>query len=66
MIILRDQYLRELPNKRWNGKVKIITGIRRCGKSFLLSTLYKNYLQEEGVEADSRTIWIIWRMLISL
>ena len=39
-------------SKRWNGKVKIITGIRRCGKSFLLSTLYKDYLKEEGVSED--------------
>ena len=52
MIIQRDQYLDELLNKRWNGKVKIITGIRRCGKSFLLSTLYKDYLLKEGVEKD--------------
>lgn len=50
MIILRDQYLNELLSKRWNGKVKIITGIRRCGKSFLLNTLYKNYLLNEGVD----------------
>ena len=41
-----------LLNKRWNGKVKIITGIRRCGKSFLLSTLYKDYLKSEGVSED--------------
>lgn len=52
MIIERDQYVKELLNKRWNGKVKIITGIRRCGKSFLLSTLYKNYLKAEGVADD--------------
>ena len=39
MIIKREQYIEALLNKRWNGKVKIITGIRRCGKSFLLSTL---------------------------
>ena len=52
MIIQRDQYVEELLSKRWNGKVKIITGIRRCGKSFLLSTLYKDYLQKEGVEKD--------------
>ena len=52
MIIQRDQYVSELLSKRWNGKVKIITGIRRCGKSFLLSTLYKNYLLKEGVEKD--------------
>ena len=39
--------------KRWNGKVKIITGIRRCGKSFLLNTLYKQKLIDEGVSRDS-------------
>ena len=49
MIIKREQYVKELLSKRWNGKVKIITGIRRCGKSFLLSTLYKDYLKTEGV-----------------
>ena len=49
MIIEREQYVNELLSKRWNGKVKIITGIRRCGKSFLLSTLYKDYLKAEGV-----------------
>ena len=55
MIIKREQYIEALLNKRWNGKVKIITGIRRCGKSFLLSTLYnlyKDYLKSEGVSDD--------------
>lgn len=52
MVIKRDKYINELLSKRWNGKVKIITGIRRCGKSFLLSTLYKNYLRDEGVQDD--------------
>ena len=52
MIIKREQYVEALLNKRWNGKVKIITGIRRCGKSFLLSTLYKDYLVSEGVPED--------------
>ena len=52
MIIQRDQYVDELLSKRWNGKVKIITGLRRCGKSFLLSTLYKDYLLKEGVLKD--------------
>lgn len=52
MIIKRDQYVEALLYKRWNGKVKIITGIRRCGKSFLLSTLYKDYLKTEGVPDD--------------
>lgn len=52
MVIQRDQYVSELLSRRWNGKVKIITGIRRCGKSFLLSTLYKEHLLKEGVEKD--------------
>ncbi len=52
MIIKRDQYISELLSKRWNGKVKIITGIRRCGKSFLLFSLYKDYLLNEGVMKD--------------
>lgn len=49
MIIERNTYVNQLLAKRWNGKVKIITRIRRCGKSFLLSTLFKNRLIEEGV-----------------
>ena len=53
MVINRKHYLDLLMHKRWNGKVKIITGIRRCGKSFLLNTLYKQALIEEGVPEDS-------------
>ena len=52
-IIEREQFVNELLSKKWSGKVKIITGIRRCGKSFLLSTLYKNHLLKEGVTEDS-------------
>lgn len=52
MVIQRNKYIEALISKRWNGKVKIITGIRRCGKSFLLSTLYKDYLKKEGVYED--------------
>ena len=52
MTIQREQYISELLNKRWNGKVKIVTGIRRCGKSFLLFNLYKDYLLNEGVAKD--------------
>ena len=52
MIINRNDYIEKLLAKRWNGKVKIITGIRRCGKSFLLSTLYKNRLIGEGVDEN--------------
>ncbi len=52
MTIQREQYISELLNKKWNGKVKIVTGIRRCGKSFLLFNLYKDYLLNEGVAKD--------------
>ena len=52
MTIKRDQYISELLSKRWNGKVKIVTGIRRCGKSFLLFNLYKDYLLNEGVAKE--------------
>lgn len=52
MIINRQHYIQQLENKSWNGKVKIITGIRRCGKSYLLSVLYKQYLMAKGVKED--------------
>lgn len=52
MIIQRNAYVERLLSKRWNGRVKIITGIRRCGKSFLLFSLYKNRLLSEGVTED--------------
>ena len=51
-IIERNNYIHQLLAKRWNGKVKIITGIRRCGKSFLLSTLFKQCLMEEGTSPN--------------
>lgn len=52
MNICRDSYIEKLTAKSWNGKVKIITGIRRCGKSYLLSVLYKQYLMERGAKPD--------------
>ena len=53
MVIKRDHYVNQVIAKRWNGKVKIITGLRRCGKSYLLSVLYKGVLLSEGVsESD--------------
>lgn len=51
-IIERDSYLQKLINKRGNGLVKIVTGIRRCGKSFLLDPLFKDYLIGEKVQED--------------
>lgn len=50
--IKRDLYLNKLINRRENGLIKIITGIRRCGKSYLLDPLFKNYLLTDGVKED--------------
>lgn len=52
MEIKRDAYLEQLKIRRHNGMIKIVTGIRRCGKSFLLFVLFKKYLLESGVRAD--------------
>ena len=52
MYIKRENYLNRLIAKRDNGFIKIITGVRRCGKSFLLFTLYKEYLLQSGVSPD--------------
>ena len=50
--IKRDKYLNMLINRRDNGLIKIITGIRRCGKSYLLDPIFKNYLVESGVKEN--------------
>ena len=50
--IERDLYLNKIINRRENGLIKIITGIRRCGKSYLLDPLFKNYLLADGVKED--------------
>ena len=52
MEIRRDSYMEQLKQRKNNGMIKIITGIRRCGKSFLLFVLYKKYLLESGVDQD--------------
>ncbi|SFT35225.1 hypothetical protein SAMN02910301_0614 [Lachnospiraceae bacterium XBD2001] len=52
MEIKRDKYLKRLISKRNNGLIKVITGIRRCGKSYLLFNLYYDYLMQEGVPED--------------
>ena len=52
MDIKRDNYLNDLINRMHNGMIKVVTGIRRCGKSFLLFNIFKNYLLEEGVPAS--------------
>lgn len=50
--INRDLYLNQIIDRKENGLIKIITGIRRCGKSYLLFNLYYNYLLENGVKDD--------------
>ena len=50
-MIARNEYLQKIISKQNNGMIKIITGIRRCGKSYLLFTIYRNYLLEKGVES---------------
>lgn len=52
MVIRRDGYLEQLKLRKDNGMIKIITGIRRCGKSFLLFVLFKKYLLENGVDNE--------------
>ncbi len=52
MEIARDFYLQKLIDHRHNGLVKIITGVRRCGKSYLLFTLFYKHLLKEGVSED--------------
>jgi len=49
MKALRQKYVAELAKHRHNGLVKVVTGIRRCGKSYLLSVLFREYLLENGV-----------------
>ena len=52
MDIKRDIYLNRIISYMWNGQVKVITGIRRCGKSYLLRSIFKRWLVEQGVAED--------------
>lgn len=52
MEIKRDRYLDKLISKEHNGLIKVITGMRRCGKSYLIFTLFKKHLLSEGVDED--------------
>ncbi len=52
MEIKRDSYLNDLKNRMHNGMIKVITGIRRSGKSYLVFTIFKNHLIDNGVQAN--------------
>lgn len=52
MEIKRDSYLQQLISYRFDGLVKVITGIRRCGKSYLLKNIYRDYLLKNGVKDE--------------
>ena len=51
-IIKRDEYLKRIIDRKENGLIKVITGIRRCGKSFLLFNLFYDYLIQSGVKEE--------------
>lgn len=53
MQIKRDLYLQKLISYMWDGQVKVITGIRRCGKSYLLHNIFKEYLLKRGVKPEN-------------
>ena len=50
MVIKRDRYLKQIIEKKRDGMIKIVTGIRRCGKSYLMNVLFRQHLLEEGVD----------------
>lgn len=52
MEIKRDIYLEKIINRMHNGMIKVVTGIRRSGKSYLLFTIFRNYLKTQGVQDD--------------
>ncbi len=53
MVIARPRYLGQLISHMNNGLIKVITGIRCCGKSYLLFELFYNYLIEQGIPKDN-------------
>lgn len=52
MVVKRDAYLNRLISKKHNGLIKVVTGVRRCGKSYLLFNLFKEHLLSEGVDKN--------------
>ena len=53
MIYKREKYIEALAKRQWNGRVKVLTGIRRCGKSTILFELFMDYLIESGVKREN-------------
>ena len=51
-MIPRDNYLQKLIDRMNNGMIKVVTGIRRCGKSYLLFDIFYNYLVQNGVDKE--------------
>ena len=52
MVIKRDIHLKKLIDSKHNGMIKVVTGVRRCGKSYLLFNLFCHHLKEAGIAAD--------------
>lgn len=52
-MIERNKYVNQLVNKQWNGRIKVITGIRRCGKSTILFDLFVSYLLKQGITTEN-------------
>lgn len=52
-MVQRDSYVNKIEKKAWNGRIKVVTGIRRCGKSTLVFSLYKQHLLESGTSENS-------------
>ena len=55
MRISRDKYLNDLVARKGNGMVKVVTGARRCGKTYLLFDLFEDHLRAQGVDDDHRS-----------
>ena len=53
MIYKREKYIEALAKRQWNGRVKVLTGLRRCGKSTVLFALFKDYLIETGIRREN-------------